>query len=106
MAGMTIAQAFDEIARRDGVAEVESIIRSEDELSHLRVERRGKSITLVSYPESVRVLHARLTHIEQRSWGLSLPRANGRWERTPFAGSIHEVMAILLGDLGFHLAER
>lgn len=106
MAAMTTAQVFDEIARRDGKASVEEIIRAQDGLDHLRVERRGKSITLVSYPESVRVPHARLTHIEQRIWGLGLPRANGRWERTPFVGSVNQLMEILLGDLGFHLAER
>jgi len=39
-------------------------------------------------------------------FGLSLPTWTGRWERTPFTGTIEELVAMLRDDLGFHLAPR
>jgi len=100
------SQYITELAKRDAIEHLEQILRSRGELKHLEVEERGKSLTLVSRIESERVPHAKFTLIEDRTWGLSLPRHTGRWERTPFIGRIEELTDTLLNELSFHLAPR
>jgi hypothetical protein len=39
----------------------------------------------------------RLTQLSASSYGLSVKRHTGRWERTPFAGTLDEMMDIILG---------
>lgn len=100
------SQLITELAKFDAIEHLEQILRSRGELEHLEVEERGKSLTLVSRIESERVPHAKFTLIEERTWGLSLPRHTGRWERTPFIGRIEELTDTLLNELSFHLAPR
>ncbi len=100
------SQLVTELAKFDAIEHVEQTLRSRGELAHLKVELRGKSLTIVSRIESERVPHAKFTLIEDRTWGLSLPRHTGRWERTPFVGRIEELTETLLNELSFHLAHR
>ncbi len=37
----------------------------------------------------------RLTRLNVSSWGLSVKRHTGRWERTPFSGSIEEMVEVI-----------
>ncbi len=39
----------------------------------------------------------RLTQLAATSYGLSVKRHTGRWERTPFAGALEEMIDIILG---------
>ena len=39
----------------------------------------------------------RLTRLTACSYGLSVKRHTGRWERTPFAGTLEEMVDIILG---------
>ena len=39
----------------------------------------------------------RLTQLSATSYGLSVKRHTGRWERTPFAGTLEELLDIILG---------
>jgi len=39
----------------------------------------------------------RFTHLAASSYGLSVKRHTGRWERTPFAGTLEEMVEIILG---------
>jgi len=39
----------------------------------------------------------RLTRLTTSTFGLSVKRHTGRWERTPFAGSLEEMVDIVLG---------
>jgi len=38
----------------------------------------------------------RLTKLRRDSWGLSVKRHNGRWDRTPFSGNIQEMVSAIL----------
>jgi len=38
-------------------------------------------------------------------WGLSLPRHTGSWERTPFVGSMEELVGALTSDFAFYLEQ-
>jgi len=37
----------------------------------------------------------RLTRLNASSWGLSVKRHTGRWERTPFAGTLGEMLDVI-----------
>lgn len=39
----------------------------------------------------------RLTRLSTSTYGLSVKRHTGRWERTPFAGTLEEMVEIILG---------
>jgi hypothetical protein len=39
----------------------------------------------------------RLTRLSATTYGLSVKRHTGRWERTPFAGTLEEMLDIILG---------
>jgi len=39
----------------------------------------------------------RLTQLSASSYGLSVKRHTGRWERTPFSGTLEEMVDIILG---------
>jgi hypothetical protein len=73
-------------------------------LAHLRVVKRGKALTIVSGPESDPDPEVRLTHIPPRSWRLDLRHHSGRWDQTPFVGSLGEMveMAADIGRLADH----
>jgi hypothetical protein len=66
-------------------------------LTHLRVTKRGKALTIVSGPESHPDPEARLTHIPPRSWRLDLRHHSGRWEQTPFVGTLGEMVDTAVG---------
>jgi hypothetical protein len=38
----------------------------------------------------------RLTRLRSSSFGLSVRRHNGRWERTPFSGSVKDMVQVML----------
>jgi len=39
----------------------------------------------------------RLTQLTASTYGLSVKRHTGRWERTPFAGTLEEMVDVILG---------
>jgi hypothetical protein len=45
--------------------------------------------------ESQRRDCVRLTRINVRTWGLSVRRHTGRWERTPFVGTMDDIVAAI-----------
>jgi hypothetical protein len=75
-------------------------------LGHLAVKRRGRSLTLCSEDTYGPTRHAKLDWLGAEIWGLSLPTHTGRWERTPFTGSLDEILQTLIQMLPFHLAAR
>jgi len=59
-------------------------------LTHLKVTKRGKSLTVLndSDPE------VRLTHLQQGSWRLDFRHHSGRWDETPFTGTLEELVEL------------
>jgi hypothetical protein len=86
--------------------ELEELLARHEELGRLRVKKRGDSLTIYSGEPADAHLHARLTHLARGQWGLSLPRHTGRWERTPFVGTMDQLVASLTSDRGFYLADH
>jgi len=76
----------------------------------LLVRVRGKHLTLVreetgptGEPEDDP--RVRLTHLEGEAFGVSVLRHTGKWEKTPFAGSIDEVVQTILETMQHLVAE-
>jgi len=76
----------------------------------LLVRVRGKHLTLVredpgpeGEPEDDP--RVRLTHLGGEQFGVSIWRHTGKWERTPFAGSIDEVVELVQGPMQHLVAD-
>jgi len=76
----------------------------------LLVRVRGKHLTLVredvgldGEPEDDP--RARLTHLGGSQFGVSVMRHTGKWERTPFTGTIDEVVAIIADTMQHLVAD-
>jgi len=76
----------------------------------LLVRVRGKHLTLVreetgpgGEPEDDP--RVRLTHLGGETFGVSVLRHTGKWERTPFAGSIEEVVQNILETMQHLVAD-
>ncbi len=83
------------------VEALEALLARHRSLGHLRVKKRGNSLTIVSGDPPHK--HARITALGRGIWGLSLPRHMGRWERTPFVGTMEQVIDTLTTDFRFYL---
>jgi len=71
-------------------------------LAHLRVIKRGRTLTVVSGPEASPEPEVRLSHVPPRSWRLDLRHHTGKWEQTPFVGTMGQLIdtAVEIGRLG------
>lgn len=83
--------------------ELEEKLHEHDELTHLCVKVRGDKLVIYSGDANDPQKHARLTDIGRGIWGLSLPRHTGRWEPTPFTGTIEEILDTLVSNFSFYL---
>ena len=61
-------------------------------LTHMCVRRRGARLTASSVDDGETVKHARFTALPRQQWALELADHRGRWEPTPFAGSLQELV--------------
>jgi len=91
---MTIQESQDEL---------EQLIGEHDALAHLCVKKHGKSLIVFSGVGADEQKHARLTQFGSDQWGLSFQLHTGRWEKTPFTGSLSELWETLHTDFPFHL---
>lgn len=83
--------------------ELEEVLARYEGLDHLRVKKRGDSLTILSGDGADPNFHARITHLGRGEWGLSLPHPTGRWEKTPFRGPMNEVIETVVTNLPFYL---
>ena len=86
------------------VSHLECLLAAHEGLGHLAVNRRGRSLTLTSEDAHGPTRHVKLDWLGANLWGLSLPTRSGRWQRTPFSGSLDELWQVLTEMLGWHLA--
>ena len=74
-------------------------------LGHLRVGKYGSSLLVRSGQGRDEHKHARLTHLSGSIWGLSFPHHTGRWDKTPFTGSLTDLLEMLVTDFSFYLQQ-
>jgi hypothetical protein len=89
----------------DACAQLERLAAEQPHLAHLRVKKHGSSLVLFSGAGEGVQRHARFTQIAAAEWGLSFPLHTGRWEKTPFTGSLREIWETLVTNFPFYLEE-
>jgi len=67
-------------------------ILTERKLTHLHVTKRGKALTIASGPIGDPDPEARLTLVAPGTWCLDLRHHAGRWDQTPFTGSLADLV--------------
>ena len=79
------------------------LLDREELTSGLVVRIHGKAL-IVARPEPIGPNgelenddRVRLTRIDRNRFGLSVKRHTGRWERTPFDGSLEEMVGVIAG---------
>jgi hypothetical protein len=85
---------------------LETVCAGNEQLAHLRVKKYGKSLMLMSGPEHDAQKHARFGHIAGSTWGLSFPRHTGKWEKTPFTGTLDDLLDTLVTNFPFYLEQH
>ncbi|MCC7540784.1 MAG: hypothetical protein IT379_31495 [Deltaproteobacteria bacterium] len=85
--------------------EVETILK-EHRLKHVRVRKRGDSLTLVEGPAPDPVPMARLRRITSQYWTLDMPAHTGKWERVPVRDTLPQLVHYLIREFGWTLASR
>ena len=86
-------------AKRD----IERRFAASESFSHLHIQKYGRSLILLSGPAEAPQRHARFTHIAGNEWGLSFPHHTGKWEKTPFTGTLDELVETLVTTFPFYL---
>jgi hypothetical protein len=87
----------------DARDELAKALTNQDGLDHLQVKKYGSSLILHSGTGRDDQKHARLTHLSGAQWGLSFPLHTGRWDKTPFTGTLAELLDLLVTDFPFFL---
>lgn len=87
----------------DAARDLASLLAKQPGLDHIKVKKHGDSLLLFSGEGDQRWSHARLTALGRSTWGLSLGMSSGRWERTPFVGTMKDVTATLIENFAGYL---
>lgn len=74
---------------------------------HLRVRRRGDTLTLESGPKGTKAFaHARIRRETVHLWRLEMPTSSGRWETTPVREVTDTLVTMLVTLFPWALAPR
>jgi len=85
---------------RDAVSALERLLEGDRLTAGMRVRARGDDLIVgrrdaaadeTAGPDD----RVRLTRLSASAWGLSVKRHTGRWERTPFTGSMEEMVDVM-----------
>jgi len=85
---------------RRAKAQLAGLLEENDSTAGMDVRVHGDHL-IVAREEKVRggtielEDRVRLSRIASSRWGLSLKRHTGRWERTPFSGSLKEMVEVI-----------
>lgn len=76
----------------------------EHALDHLRVRKRGDTLTLVSGPDDDPIPHARMRKVTPQWWSLEMPTHTGRWDKTGLRAARHDILQALVAQFSWTLA--
>ena len=68
----------------------------EHQLNHLKVSKRGNRITIYSEYEGIKENRCRFTNIASKKYILDMANHTGKWEPTPFEGSVADLLEMLI----------
>lgn len=73
-------------------------------LTHLNVRKHGKHLVIYSMEDGEKVNRARLTKVTAQYYQLGMANHRGKWESTPFRGTLDEIIDLLTNDFAFAIA--
>jgi len=74
--------------------------------SHLKVAVRGQHLVIYSTsPEGDKFNRIRFSPVSSTEYQLGIANHKGRWEATPFAGTLSELTKLLTEQFGFWLED-
>ncbi len=73
-------------------------------LTHLRVRKHGRLLTVESGPEDDPWRHVRFRRDTVHLWKLEVA-VRSRWEKTPFRAYLDDLVAMVTGELGWTVAQ-
>ena len=88
------------------VARVERKFGEHEGLAHLKTRTRGKTLTVYSEDEHGELLHVRFKRVRNSTWTVDFPTHRGTWERTPFEGTIDDLVRQVIEQFGWTLAAQ
>ncbi|WP_373894351.1 hypothetical protein ACUL41_00245 [Virgibacillus natechei] len=71
---------------------------------HLNVRKHGDHLVIYSTEDGEKVNRARLTKVTAQYYQIGMADHRGRWESTPFRGTMEEMVTLLTTDFNFALA--
>ena len=77
----------------------------ENHLNHLNVAIRGKNIVIYSEYEKQKENRCRFTQMRTNSYIMNMANHKGKWESTPFEGSLDEVLQMVLEQFPWVLTD-
>lgn len=80
-------------------ANLVDLVQRHGGLDHLEVRRHGASLVLYTRLGDVSINRARLTAVSRTRWRLDMPLHSGRWQPTPYVGSLTQIFGVLTGEL-------
>lgn len=85
--------------------ELETLIERHSATEGMFVRVRGANLTLGRVDDDGAEDRVRLTRLGPNSYGVSVKRHTGRWERTPFTGTMADVVTAITSFMQ-HLVAR
>jgi hypothetical protein len=74
-------------------------------LTHLKTALRGKNISIYSEFEGSRENRCRFSQISGLDFALGMADHNGKWEYTPFEGTIDELLEMVMTQFNWVLSD-
>jgi hypothetical protein len=74
-------------------------------LRHVRAKKRADTVTLATGTADDPWPRARFRLLTKQRWALDIADPAGRWEKTPFQGSLQQLLALLADTFGWVLAD-
>ena len=71
--------------------------------AHLHVRAYGQHLVICTQEDDDRWNRARLTSLQRGQYQLGLTDRRGKWEPTPFTGTLTELLTMLVNDFAFVL---
>lgn len=78
-------------------ATVEQILHQRG-FKHLRARKHGAAVIVESGPEADALKHLRLRRETPLAWSVDIADHRGRWEPTPFSGTLPAILRMVADD--------
>lgn len=92
------------MANKFASAEIERLLQ-EQGITHLHIQGRGDHLVLYSLEDEEKTNRVRFTRLSVNKYQISIATHRGRWGKTPFTGTIPELVNMLVEQFSFVLAE-